>query len=123
MAKTLDDILRSANGRTDPATLRAIQDEAKKAGLTKRVIHIELDMFTGNMTWNASPMDNMTHLGMLEFYKAAVLGQILKRPISAPAPTPEAEPGAPAPEPEAGAAAAIVPEVVPPGAAGDAPSA
>ncbi|MDD5301518.1 MAG: hypothetical protein PHS14_00300 [Elusimicrobia bacterium] len=103
MAKTLDEILKA--GRMDPAALRTMQDEAKKAGLTKRVIHIELDLLTGNLKSQATPMDHVMHLGMLEFYKATVLAGMLNRPIAKSDPEPEQ----PAPAPEAAAPAADAP--------------
>jgi hypothetical protein len=104
MAKTLDEILKA--GRLDPAAVREMQEQAKKAGLTKRVIHIELDLLTGNLKSNTTPMDHVMHLGMLEFYKATVLAQMLNKPISkdqpepAPEPQPETPPDAPAPAAE-----------------------
>ena len=115
MAKTLDEILRDGNSRLDPAAIRAIQEQAKKAGLTKRTIHIELDMLTGAMNWQSSPMDNVTHLGMIEFYKTAIVSEIIRKPLSKAAP--EAE----APAPEAPAQPEGTPPVLAP--EGDAPSA
>lgn len=97
MAKTLDEILKS--GKLDPAALREMQDQAKKAGLTKRTIHIELDLLTGNMKWQATPMDNVMHLGMIEFYKTSIIAEMLKKPISKTDDVqPEKQPQAPAPE-------------------------
>lgn len=93
MAKTLDEILRQ--GRTDPAALRELAQKAKDAGLTKKVIHIELDLLTGNLKHQASQMDSIMHLGMIEFYKVTVISGMIGKAISKD--TPE-EPEAPAPE-------------------------
>lgn len=109
MAKTLDEILRA--GKMDPAAIRTMQEEAKKAGLTKRIIHIELDLISGNLKSQATPMDHVMHLGMLEFYKATVLGQMLGRAISKEDEEPAGKPDpAPAPAP---AAAVLAPESQP----------
>lgn len=94
MAKTLDEILR-AGGKMDPDQIAKLQTQAKAAGMTKRVIHIELDLLTGNLKSQATPMDHVLHLGMLEFYKATVLGQMLGRAISKPDPEPAVEAVAP----------------------------
>ena len=62
--------------------LKKMQAQAKTIGLTKRIIHIELDIASGQFKSQATQMDNMTHLGMIEFYKATILGQILNQPIT-----------------------------------------
>lgn len=110
MAKTLDEILKA--GRLDPAAIREMQEKAKKAGLTKKIIHIELDLLTGNLKHDTSPMDNVMLLGMLEFYKVIAIGNMLGRPIAAK--------DEPAPEPETPAAEPSTPVDVGPSA--DAPS-
>lgn len=121
MGKTLDEILRSGSTKLDAAALQQMQAQAKAAGLTKRVIHIELDLLTGNLKSQTTPMDHVMHLGMLEFYKATVLGNMIlgkAAKTDEPAPEPEPAPGedkpgtgasdpaAPAPAPEEGKPAA-----------------
>jgi hypothetical protein len=95
MAKTLDEILRQS--RTDPAALRELAEKAKKAGLTKKVIHIEIDLLTGKLKHQSSPMDSVMHLGMLEFYKVTVISNMLGHAISKEAPEEETPPAPDAP--------------------------
>jgi hypothetical protein len=70
-------------GTLDPEAIKALgaqaqAAQAQAAGLTKKVIHIELDMVTGNMKYQASPgLDSITHLGMLDFYRATVVAGIM----------------------------------------------
>ncbi len=78
MAKTLDEILKS--GRTDPAAIHALQEQAKKLGLTKRTIQLDLDLMTGQMKHQASKMDAVMHLGIIEFYRAITLAAMVIPP-------------------------------------------
>ena len=80
MAKqTLEEIIRSGNGgKLDPSLLRKVCAQAAAAGMpnTLRVIHLQLDLLTGQLMSQATPMDGVMHLGMLEFYKALVMAGI-----------------------------------------------
>ena len=119
----LEKVLKEGNMSLEG--LRKMQAQAKELGLSKRVIHIELDLATGNLKSQASPMDHVMHLGMLEFYKATVIGNMLNKPISKneeqPLPTvPAAPPSpiippaeAPAAAPEAAPAPAAAPDPAP----------
>ena len=119
----LEKVLKEGNMSLEE--LRKMQLQAKELGLSKRVIHIELDLATGNLKSQASPMDHVMHLGMLEFYKATVIGNMLNKPISKneeqPLPTvPAAPPSpiippaeAPAAAPEAAPAPAAAPDSAP----------
>lgn len=119
----LEKVLKEGNMSLEE--LRKMQLQAKELGLSKRVIHIELDLATGNLKSQASPMDHVMHLGMLEFYKATVIGNMLNKPISKneeqPLPTvPAAPPSpiippaeAPAAAPEAAPAPAAAPDPAP----------
>ena len=119
----LEKVLKEGNMSLEE--LRKMQSQAKALGLSKRVIHIELDLATGNLKSQASPMDHVMHLGMLEFYKATVIGNMLNKPISKneeqPLPTvPAAPPSpiippaeAPAAAPEAAPAPAAAPDPAP----------
>ena len=119
----LEKVLKEGNMSLEG--LKKMQFQAKELGLSKRVIHIELDLATGNLKSQASPMDHVMHLGMLEFYKATVIGNMLNKPISKneeqPLPTvPAAPPSpiippaeAPAAAPEAAPAPAAAPDPAP----------
>ena len=119
----LEKVLKEGNMSLEE--LRKMQLQAKELGLSKRVIHIELDLATGNLKSQASPMNHVMHLGMLEFYKATVIGNMLNKPISKneeqPLPTvPAAPPSpiippaeAPAAAPEAAPAPAAAPDPAP----------
>ena len=93
----LEKVLKEGNMSLEG--LKKMQFQAKALGLSKRVIHIELDLSTGNLKSQASPMDHVMHLGMLEFYKATVIGNMLNKPISKneeqPLPTVPAVPPSP----------------------------
>ena len=120
MAKSLREILSGAEG-VDPAVLQKLQAQARVLGIAKKVIHIELDLSTGNLKSQASPMDHVMHLGMLEFYRVTVIANMLNKPISktdpetppAGDPAPESQPAAasdtPAPEPEQAPAGDVPP--------------
>ena len=74
MAKTTEEILKGGpGGRVDPKMVEAIRADAIKRGLAKRVIHIEYDMLTGGLNAQASNMDMVTHLGILDFYRTTIL--------------------------------------------------
>ena len=115
----LEKVLKEGNMSLEG--LKKMQFQAKALGLSKRVIHIELDLSTGNLKSQASPMDHVMHLGMLEFYKATVIANMLNKPISktdpetpsAGDPAPESQPAAasdtPAPEPEQAPAGDVPP--------------
>ena len=134
----LEKVLKEGNMSLEG--LKKMQFQAKALGLSKRVIHIELDLSTGNLKSQASPMDHVMHLGMLEFYKATVIGNMLNKPISKneeqPLPTvpaappspiiPPADTPAPAPDPAAApdpATAPVAAAVVDPKTEGGAPAA
>ena len=134
----LEKVLKEGNMSLEG--LKKMQFQAKELGLSKRVIHIELDLATGNLKSQASPMDHVMHLGMLEFYKATVIGNMLNKPISKneeqPLPTvpavppspiiPPADTPAPAPDPAAApdpAPAPVAAAVVDPKTEGGAPAA
>ncbi len=87
MGMTMEEILKG--GHLDPSIVAKLRDGAQKAGLTKRVIHIELDLINGNLKSQATPMDSVTHLGMIEFYKATILAQMIRPATAVAAPTPE----------------------------------
>ena len=134
----LEKVLKEGNMSLEG--LKKMQFQAKALGLSKRVIHIELDLSTGNLKSQASPMDHVMHLGMLEFYKATVIGNMLNKPISKneeqPLPTvpavppspiiPPADTPAPAPDPAAApdpTPAPVAAAVVDPKTEGGAPAA
>jgi hypothetical protein len=74
MGKTTEEILKGgAGGKIDQKMVEAIRADAIKRGLAKRVIHIEYDMLTGQLGGQASTMDLVTHLGILDFYRAMIL--------------------------------------------------
>jgi hypothetical protein len=76
----LEAVLKKGNMSLDQ--LQKMQAQAKVLGMTKKVIHIELDLASGKLKSQATPMDHVMHLGILEFYKVTLIGNIFNNPIS-----------------------------------------
>jgi hypothetical protein len=80
----LKDLLK--NGGLDRGALKKLQEQAAGAGLTKKIIHIELDLVTGQLKSSTTPMDNVMILGIIEFYKTTVIAGMLGARVAPPAP-------------------------------------